>query len=331
MSLWCIAISGGSSVPQSAGRDDPDVVALGGGHGLSASLSALRRVTQRLTAVVTVADNGGSSGRLRHELGVLPPGDLRMALAALCGDDDWGRTWSRVVQHRFRSEGDLHDHAVGNLLIVALWELLGDSVEGLAWMGRLLGVQGRVLPMSVEPLEIEAVVEGHDGVRRKIRGQVEVATAPGRVVSVALVPEYPTACQQAVEAVLAADWVVLGPGSWFTSVIPHLLVPELAAALRETSARRLVALNLAPQHGETSGFTPETYLEVLADHAPGWQLDVVLADPKMVPDHVALERMAASLGARVVLAPIAVSDGTPRHDPELFASAYRDVLSSDRI
>ena len=148
---------------ESAATDDPDVVALGGGHGLAASLSALRRVTQRLTAVVTVADDGGSSGRLRRELGVLPPGDLRMALAALCGDDEWGQTWSRVVQHRFRSEGDLHDHAVGNLLIVALWELLGDSVEGLAWMGRLLGVQGRVLPMSVEPLEIEAVVEGPDG------------------------------------------------------------------------------------------------------------------------------------------------------------------------
>jgi uncharacterized cofD-like protein len=310
---------------------DPDVVALGGGHGLSASLSALRRVTHRLTAVVTVADNGGSSGRLRSELGVLPPGDLRMALAALCGDDDWGRTWSRVVQHRFRSEGDLHDHAVGNLLIVALWELLGDSVEGLAWMGRLLGVQGRVLPMSVEPLEIEAVVEGPDGVRRKIRGQVEVATAPGRVVSVALVPELPSACPQAVDAVRAADWVVLGPGSWFTSVIPHLLVPELASALHETTARRLVALNLAPQLGETSGFTPETYLEVLADHAPGWHIDVVLADPKMVPDHVALERVAAGLGARVVLAPIAVSDGTPRHDPELFASAYREVFSSGRI
>src|ERR1700709_2063792 len=118
---------------------DPDVVALGGGHGLAASLSALRRVTQRLTALVTVADDGGAGGggggaggRLRRELGGLPPGGLRMALAALCGDDDWGQTWSRVVQHRFRSEGQLHDHAVGNLLIVALWELLGDSVEGLS-------------------------------------------------------------------------------------------------------------------------------------------------------------------------------------------------------
>ena len=311
--------------------NDPDVVALGGGHGLAASLSALRRVTRELTAVVTVADDGGSSGRLRRELGVLPPGDLREALSALCGDDDWGQTWSRVVQHRFRSEGDLHDHAVGNLLIVALWELLGDSVEGLAWMGRLLGVQGRVLPMSVQPLEIEAVVEGPHGVQRKIRGQVAVATAPGRVVRVALLPEHPTACPQAVDAVRAADWVVLGPGSWFTSVIPHLLVPELANALHETTARRLVALNRAPQPGETSGFAPETYLETLADHAPGWRIDVVLADPKMVPDHVALERVAARLGARVVLAPISVSDGTPRHDPELFASAYREILSSGRI
>ncbi|HJY25184.1 MAG TPA: gluconeogenesis factor YvcK family protein, partial [Actinomycetes bacterium] len=129
-------------------REGPRVVALGGGHGLAASLSALRRITHRLTAVVTVADDGGSSGRLRRELGVLPPGDLRMALAALCGDDDWGRTWSEVVQHRFTSAGPLHDHAVGNLLIVALWELLQEPVAGLDWVGKLLDAQGRVLPMA---------------------------------------------------------------------------------------------------------------------------------------------------------------------------------------
>jgi uncharacterized cofD-like protein len=342
MSPWCIETSGVSSpVDEGPAKvSSVDVVALGGGHGLAASLSALRRVTDRVTAVVTVADDGGSSGRLRRELGVLPPGDLRMALAALCGDDDWGQTWSRVVQHRFRSEGELHDHAVGNLLIVALWELLGDSVEGLEWVGRLLGVQGRVLPMSVVPLEIEAQVDetsddgaaGRDGATlRRVRGQVQVATATGRVVSVELVPQDPPACPEAVAAVHDADWVVLGPGSWFTSVIPHLLVPELAAALRDTSAQRLVALNLAPQPGETSGFAPETYLEVLAEHAPGLRLDVVLADSKTVPDLVRLERVASSLGARVVLASIGMSDGTARHDPELFASAYGDILSSGRI
>src|SRR5689334_5790006 len=125
---------------------EPSVVALGGGHGLAASLSALRRLTGDLTAVVTVADNGGSSGRLRGEFGVLPPGDLRMALAALCGDDEWGRTWERVVQHRFTGDGDMGGHVVGNLLIVSLWELFGEPVPALDWVGRLLGASGRVLP-----------------------------------------------------------------------------------------------------------------------------------------------------------------------------------------
>ena len=145
-----------------SGLADLRVVALGGGHGLAASLSALRRVVSDLTAVVTVADNGGSSGRLRREFGALPPGDLRMALAALCGDDEWGQTWARVLQHRFASAGEMHDHAVGNLLIVALWELLGGHVEGLDWVGRLLGAHGRVLPMSVSPIDITASVLGLD-------------------------------------------------------------------------------------------------------------------------------------------------------------------------
>src|SRR5580698_2771997 len=141
---------------------NPKVVALGGGHGLFASLSALRRVTRHLTAVVTVADDGGSSGRLRRQFGVLPPGDLRMALAALCGDDAWGTTWSQVVQHRFTGDAELGGHSVGNLLIMALWELLGDTVQGLDWVGRLLGAHGRVLPMASVPLELEAEVEGID-------------------------------------------------------------------------------------------------------------------------------------------------------------------------
>ena len=131
---------------------DLRVVALGGGHGLAASTwPRCGTSSTDLTAVVTVADNGGSSGRLRREFGVLPPGDLRQALAALCGDDDWGRTWARVLQHRFASSGEMDNHAVGNLLIVALWELLGDHVDGLDWVGRLLGAQGRVLPMAVDP------------------------------------------------------------------------------------------------------------------------------------------------------------------------------------
>ena len=319
-----------SPVPD-AFSDAPAVVALGGGHGLAASLQALRRVSDLPTAVVTVADDGGSSGRLRRELGVLPPGDLRMALAALCGDDEWGRTWSDVVQHRFRSEGELHEHSVGNLLIVALWELLGDSVSGLDWVARLLGAQGRVLPMSVVPLDIEALVEMPGDVLERVRGQVAVATTTGRVRSVSLLPDTPPACPQAVQAVLDADWVVLGPGSWFTSVMPHLLVPDLAAALRTTSARRLLVLNLTAQAGETQGLSPANHLEVLARHAPDLTLDAVLADSAAITDHASLTSAAAALGADVVLAPLARDDFPDQHDPDRLADAFRRLFAPERL
>jgi uncharacterized cofD-like protein len=309
----------------------PRVVALGGGHGLAASLTALRHVTDRLTAVVTVADNGGSSGRLRRELGVLPPGDLRMALAALCRNDDWGRTWADVLQHRFSSGGELHNHSVGNLLIVALWELLGDAVDGLDWVARLLGAQGRVLPMSAVPLDIVARVVGDDPDRpdevTEVRGQVEVATTAGRVVDVALDPADPPACAEAVAAVAEADWVVVGPGSWFTSVIPNLLVPELSRALQGTPARRLVTLNLGEQEGETDGFSPETHLEVLAAHAPELRIDVVLADTGHVSDPRSLRRTAEALGADLVIADIADPAATLRHDPLRLAATYRRLMT----
>jgi len=310
------------------------VVALGGGHGLFASLSALRRVTRQLTAVVTVADDGGSSGRLRRQFGVLPPGDLRMALAALCGDDAWGTTWSRVVQHRFTGEADLGGHTVGNVLIVALWELLGDTVQGLEWVGRLLGAHGRVLPMASVPLDLAAEVEGGDPARpyetTTVRGQVACAQTTGRVRSISLVPADPPACHEAVTAVGAADWVVLGPGSWFTSVLPHLLVPGLAEALVNTKARRLVALNLVPQPGETEGFSPHAHLEVLADHAPDLTVDVVLADRRAASAAVAeLEKAVGVLGGRLVLADLAMRDGSPRHDPRLLAGAFAQIFEGE--
>ena len=307
------------------------VVALGGGHGLYASLSALRQVTRALTAVVTVADNGGSSGRLRRQFGVLPPGDLRMALAALCGDDEWGTTWSRVVQHRFDREGELSGHVVGNLLIVALWELLGDPVQGLDWVGMLLGAHGRVLPMAAVPLDITAEVEGADPARPHemtvVRGQASCAVTPGRVRSISLVPADPPGCVEAVRAVNEADYVVFGPGSWFTSVLPHLLVPDLAQALAATPARRVVALNLVPQPGETAGFSPHTHLDVLGVHAPALGIDVVLADRSAARSGITeLEKAAEALGARLVLADVAMADGSPRHDPYRLAAAYAEIF-----
>jgi uncharacterized cofD-like protein len=311
-------------------RTAPRVVALGGGHGLSASLLALRRVTPHLTAVVTVADDGGSSGRLRDELGALPPGDLRMALSALAGHDDWGHVWEDLLQHRFSGSGPLAGHAVGNLLLTGLTQTTGDPVRALALVGQLLGAVGRVLPMSCEPLQIAAevlgLVEGEPDAVRRIVGQVAVASTAGQVAAVVLEPAEPAACPEAVQAVREADWVVLGPGSWFTSVLPHLLVPELREALETTSARRLVTLNLAAQAGETDGFSPEAHLEVLAGHAPGLQLDVVLADEHAVVDRRALLCAVEAAGARLELAPVALGDGTPRHDPRLLAEAFARVM-----
>jgi uncharacterized cofD-like protein len=307
------------------------VVALGGGHGLAATLAALRRVTPDVTAIVTVADDGGSSGRLRREFGVLPPGDLRMALAALCGDDDWGTTWSRVVQHRFGGSGELAGHAVGNLLIAALWDLLGDPVAGLDWVGRLLRVSGRVLPMAAVPLDIVAEVEGLNPARPReisfVHGQAACATTPGQVKSISLLPADPPAVPEAVRAVREADWVVFGPGSWFTSVLPHLLVPSLAAALHTTAARRIVALNLVPQPGETDGFSPHRHLEVLADHAPSLSVDVVLADLGAVAgsEEEELQKAAGLLHAGLVLSDVAAADGA-RHDPVRLAEAYRQIF-----
>jgi uncharacterized cofD-like protein len=312
------------------------VVALGGGHGLHASLSALRLLVDdltvdELTAIVTVADNGGSSGRLRGEFGVLPPGDLRMALAALCGDDGWGDTWARVLQHRFAGEGEMRDHVVGNLLIVGLWELLGDHVDALDWVGKLLGAKGRVLPMALTPMDITAEVRGIGGDPDRlttVRGQVEVATTDGVITSISLVPADPPVSPAAVAAIREADWVVLGPGSWFTSVIPHLMVPALRQALVDTEARLLVVLNLEAQAGETGGFGPADHLAVLAEHAPDLRVDAVLADRAVLEEELGeLREVVAASGTRLVVDDVALGDGTARHDPLRLAAAYSRIMA----
>jgi uncharacterized cofD-like protein len=303
-------------------------VALGGGHGLHATLSALRRLTDDVVAVVTVADDGGSSGRLRRELGLLPPGDLRMALSALADDGD-GARWARVFQHRFRGDGALAGHAVGNLLLAGLLEVLGDPVAALDEVSRLLGVRGRVLPMCTEPLDIEAEVSGLNGrpeVVRRIRGQVAVATTPGRVHRVRLLPENPTACEEAVAAVRDADLIVLGPGSWFTSVLPHLMVPALRGALTQARGRRVLVLNLVPQPGETAGFSPEQHLDVLSRHAPGLSVDAVLADTDAVPMPGRLTSAAGALGAKAHLARLAAAGTRDRHDPAALADVLARVM-----
>ncbi|GHF38346.1 putative cofD-like protein [Amycolatopsis bartoniae] len=310
----------------------PRAVALGGGHGLQATLTALRRVTTDITAVVTVADDGGSSGRLRRELGLLPPGDLRQALAALADAEHGETLWAELFQHRFGGNGALTGHAVGNLVLAGLFEVLGDPVAALDEARRLLGVSGRVLPMSCEPLDIEAEVTGlsNDGEPRTIRGQVAVASTPGRVRRIELRTRrpdgVPAACPEAVDAVLGADVVFLGPGSWFTSVLPHLLVPGLHDALVRTEARKVVILNLIPQPGETAGFSPERHLHVLFQHAPELRVDVVIADRESVPAPARLRDAAAQLGARALLADVADPNVQGLHDPDALAACVREAL-----
>ncbi|TNH29341.1 hypothetical protein FHG89_12900 [Micromonospora orduensis] len=338
------------------------VVAFGGGHGLSASLRALRHCAPELdldiTAVVTVGDDGGSSGRLRAERGGLPPGDLRQALVALAGDHPATRRSAGLFQHRFaavpandapandvpplgetdadpaaaRADG-LAGHAVGNLVLCGLMELLGDPVAALEHAGAMLGAVGRVLPMSRQPVGIEARVRGADPAApdevRTVRGQHQVAVTTGRVESLRLTPAAPAACAEALAAIGAADWLIFGPGSWYTSVLPHLLVPQLADAIVSSPARRLVTLNLAAEK-ETLGLSVADHLAALRWYLPELKVDLVLADAKAVGDPEPVERAAESLGARLVLAPVAVTDGTPRHDPAALGAALVPVLGADR-
>jgi uncharacterized cofD-like protein len=236
-----------------------------------------------------------------------------------------------VLQHRFEGDGEMRGHVVGNLLIVGLWELLGDHVDALDWVGRLLGAKGRVLPMAMTPMDITAEVRGLGAGDElvTVRGQVEVATTDGTIAAVALDPPDPEVTPAALAAIDEADWAVLGPGSWFTSVIPHLLVPQLREALVKTEARLIVVLNLAEQEGETHGFGPADHLAVLMEHAPDLVVHTVLADRESVgADLDELRSVVSALGAELVLDDVAMRDGTPRHDPALLAAAYARILQS---
>ncbi|MHB8340009.1 MAG: gluconeogenesis factor YvcK family protein [Mycobacteriales bacterium] len=286
-------------------------------------------MTDRLTAVVTVADDGGSSGRLRREFPIVPPGDLRMALAALAPEDEWAGVWQMVLQYRFPGDGAIGGHAVGNLLLAGLTGALGgDLVAALDLLGRLLHLpeETRVLPMTTQALEIVAEVSGLGPHLSTVRGQVAVATTRGRVHRVAVEPADPPACPQAVAAVQAADALVFGPGSLYTSVLPHLLVPELRSAVFASRAARLLVLNLTAQRGETDGFAAHSHLDAFAAQVPGLTLDLVLADRDAVLDFPALTAAADRLGARVVLGEVADPARPGVHDPDRLAESFLRVL-----
>jgi uncharacterized cofD-like protein len=293
------------------------VVALGGGHGLAATLSSLRAITDQITAIVTVADNGGSSGRLRQEFEIFPPGDLRMALAALCADDEWGRSWAEIMQYRFTSDGPLDGHAVGNLLLAALWDRDEDPVAGLDRVGALLKVVGRVLPMAAVPLEIEATFTSSVG-RINVRGQVEVATAKGKLESLRIFPENPPARSETLAAISSADLITIGPGSWISSVLPHLLVPAQRDAIVNSKAKKVVLLNLDANvyatGDEYAGYSAVEHLQLLHKYAPDLKVDYVVADSDVISDHLDLKKIVNSMGGELISAELSMGPGSSAHD-----------------
>jgi uncharacterized cofD-like protein len=309
------------------------VTALGGGHGLFATLRALRDTNSEITAVVTVADNGGSSGRLRAEFNSLPPGDLRMALAALCGDDEWGRSWAEIMQYRFTSEGEMNGHALGNLLLTALWDRDGDPVAGLDRVGELLKVVGRVLPMSLDPLTIEA--KFNDG--NVIRGQVEVGTYRGaleeiRIMSTNSDAGAPRATQEALDAIKDSDWITIGPGSWYSSVMPHLLLEEQLNSIIASDARKVIVLNLDDPYGdELSGTSPHHHLAVMQRFAPTLRFDIALADKSAERYGNALKSKVEEMGGRLVLADVTQKSDPHHHDWQKLASAFSHIFANESV
>ena len=306
----------------------PKVVALGGGHGLAATLRALRGITNNITAVVTVADNGGSSGRLRSEFPIMPPGDLRMALAALCADDEWGRNWAEIMQYRFTSNGEMNGHAIGNLLLAALWDRDEDVVFGLDQVGALLKVVGRVLPMTAQPLDIEATFT-HNGESIEAIGQVAVATTPGRLEELRMKPANPTTRPEVLAALQEADWITMGPGSWFSSVLPHLLVPSLRQAIIDSPAKKILLLNLDSQkefelEGEYAGYSPLEHCEILAQYAPELRFDLVVADSHL-GGRADLEEYLQQRGSSYFEADLRDESALIHHDGRKLASTFAHI------
>ncbi|WP_421120326.1 uridine diphosphate-N-acetylglucosamine-binding protein YvcK [Aquihabitans daechungensis] len=295
------------------------MVALGGGHGLSASLRAVRRYAGTVTAIVSVADDGGSSGALRARMPDLPaPGDVRRCLGALSEE---GSPFGRVLEHRF-GEGDLEGHALGNLLLVALSQEMGSFAAAVDEVALRVGAVGRVLPATIGPVDLRGWHDqpgAADAPIAHVDGQVAVQNASG-VFEVSLEPAAPTSSPEVAEAILAADQVVIGPGSLFTSVLAAAIVPAVRDALRATSAQRAYVANLGPQEPETSGFSVADEVAALARH--GVPVDVIVADPARDLGDL------HALGLRVPVAslPVAATTGAV-HDPALLAAALAGLLA----
>jgi uncharacterized cofD-like protein len=292
--------------------DGPAVVALGGGHGLSVVLRAARQYAGTITGIVSVADDGGSSGRLRRDFGVPAPGDLRRCLVALAGSDT---VWRDAFEHRFGG-GELGGHALGNLVIVGLTETLGDFTAALDEAGRLLAAVGRVFPATNDPVVLKADVEGE-----AVEGQVAVQNSAGRKRRVEVVPSDAAAPGAAIAAIAGADQVVLAPGSLYTSLLPVLCVRDLRDAVADAPGRVVQVSNLRPQPPETTGLDATDHLLAVKEH--GARVDAFLyqQDGVLAAD----DDVIRGGGVEPVRADVARADGRV-HDPGKLAVALQALL-----
>lgn len=301
----------------------PKIVAIGGGTGLSTLLRGLKAYSANITAIVTVADDGGSSGRLRREIGVLPPGDIRNCLTALADEE---KLLTELFRYRFSAGDGLIGHSFGNLFLTAMSEVTGDLERAIAASSKVLAVRGRVLPATLTDVCLWAQLE--DG--RRVEGESHITEAMGKIVKIGCIPSNPPALPKAVQAIRQADYIIIGPGSLYTSIIPNLLVPEIAEAIAQRQVPRIYVCNMMTQPGETQGYTVSDHIKAI-DKACGKQLfDAVLVQRK-VPSEKSLIRYAQEdshpvyldretinlLGRRIVMSNIMYEDeetGLIRHD-----------------
>jgi uncharacterized cofD-like protein len=299
------------------------VVAIGGGHGLAQALLAVQRYADQITAIVSVADDGGSSGRLVRDLGIPPPGDCRRALLALAQEPS---PWRSLVGHRFDS-GDVAGHSLGNLMLAGLASVEGGLEGALAMLGRVLGARGTVVPVAEQALTLEAVVDG-----KKVTGQVAVARARGQLTALRVLPADVSASPTALRAIATADQIVLGPGSLFTSVAAALMVGGMVEAVNASQARLVLVCNLTTQDGETLGMDAAAHLRELLHHTGLRPPGVVVANQAEfeVPDRVEVVKAdreaVAALGSRLELAALADAGSRwPQHDPASLAGVLRGL------
>src|SRR5215211_5667754 len=254
----------------------PRIVTIGGGHGLATLLRGLKVYTRNLTAVVTVADDGGSSGRLRESYGILPPGDIRNCLAALSNDE---QMLTQLFQYRFSSTDELEGHSFGNLLITALVDITGSFESAIAESGKVLSVSGRVLPSTLHDVKLVADMELPNSVSQvRVQGESRIPKMAGRVRRIWLEPNDAPAFPPALKAVLNADMIVVGPGSLYTSLLPNLLVPDLLGAIRASRALKVYVCNIATQSGETDVYTCYDHVHALEEHVGQGLFDVILCN-----------------------------------------------------